>query len=224
MCRHTHIKGLAQGRIAVMNSFETDIKRAFCSVNFLAGLLIECIILWRAGFESELFQISVPVLASLPYSTAWLSDYQSGYIKEYLPRCGRTSYILGKFLACGISGGGLLTAACLFRLLTGGEDMEWKLLLIFLSGMLWAVVAAALAAAANSRYVAYGGGFVLFYMLVILYQRYFKTLYCLYPVEWYAPEHTWVLGDTGVVLLLAGMILLIGILYYEILGRCIKHV
>ena len=77
---------------------------------------------------------------------------------------------------------------------------------------------------ANSRYVAYGGAFVLFYMLVILYQRYFKTLYCLYPVEWYAPEHTWVLGDTGVVLLLAGMILLIGVLYYEILGRCIKHV
>ncbi len=208
-----------------MNSFETDIKRAFCSINFLAGLLIECIILWRAGVKSELFQISVPVLASLPYSTAWLGDYQSGYIKEYLPRCGRTSYILGKFLACGISGGSLITTACLFRLMTGdGEDMEWKLLLIFLSGMLWAVVAATLAAAANSRYVAYGGAFVLFYMLVILYQRYFKTLYCLYPVEWYAPEHTWVLGDTGVVLLLAGMILLIGALYYEILGRCIKHV
>lgn len=146
-----------------MNSFETDIKRAFCSINFLAGLLIECIILWRAGVKSELFQISVPVLASLPYSTAWLGDYQSGYIKEYLPRCGRTSYILGKFLACGISGGSLITTACLFRLMTGdGEDMEWKLLLIFLSGMLWAVVAATLAAAANSRYVAYGGAFVLF--------------------------------------------------------------
>ena len=115
-----------------MNSFETDIKRAFCSINFLAGLLIECIILWRAG--SDLFQISVPVLASLPYSTAWLGDYQSGYIKEYLPRCGRTSYILGKFLACGISGGSLITTACLFRLMTGdGEDMEWKLLLIFLN-------------------------------------------------------------------------------------------
>ena len=79
-------------------------------------------------------------------------------------------------------------------------------------------------APANSRYVAYGGAFVLFYMLVILYQRYFKTLYCLYPVEWYAPEHTWVLGDTGVVLLLAGMILLIGVLYYEILRRYIESV
>ncbi|MDE5776949.1 MAG: hypothetical protein K2I10_00315 [Lachnospiraceae bacterium] len=35
------------------------------------------------GFDSELFQISVPVLASFPYSTAWINDYQSGFLKEY---------------------------------------------------------------------------------------------------------------------------------------------
>ena len=88
-----------------MNSFETDLKRAFFSVNFLAGLLIECFILWRSGFQSEMFRISVPVLSSLPYTTAWLGDYKSGYIKAYLPRSGTASYILGKFLSCGISGG-----------------------------------------------------------------------------------------------------------------------
>ncbi|MDE6635622.1 MAG: hypothetical protein K2K09_03330, partial [Lachnospiraceae bacterium] len=86
------------------------------------------------------------------------------------------------------------------------------------------VVSAALAAAANSRYVAYGGAFVLYYMLVILYERYFQSLYCLYPVEWYAPEHTWVFGDTGIILMLGGMIILIGILYYEMLGRCMELV
>ena len=45
-----------------MNSFETDIKRAFGSVNFIIGLLAECFILWRTGFQSDLFRISVPVL------------------------------------------------------------------------------------------------------------------------------------------------------------------
>ena len=106
----------------------------------------------------------------------------------------------------------------------GNDDMTIHIFLLFLSGMFWAVVAATLAAAANSRYVAYGGAFVLFYMLVILHERYFKKLYCLYPVEWYAPEHTWVLQDTGIILMLSGMILCVGIIYYEIVRRCIERV
>lgn len=208
-----------------MNSFETDLRRAFCSVNFIVGLVLECVILFRSGLESDLFQISVPVLTSIPYSTAWLNEYQSGFIKEYLPRSGRTSYVLGKFLSCGISGGALLTMAGFICMRTGdGEEMTINFFLLFLSGMFWAVVAATLAAAANSRYVAYGGAFVLFYILVILYERYFKTLYCLYPVEWYAPKHTWVFGDTGIVLMLSGMILCVGIIYYEIVRRCIERV
>lgn len=208
-----------------MNSFETDMKRAFWSINFVAGLLIECFIIRRSGFKSDLFQMSVPVMASIPYSTAWLSEYQNGFIKEYLPRCGKTSYILGKFLACGISGGALLSAAVfLGQWLEKEENGAGNIFLIFLSGMFWAVVSAALAAAANSKYVAYGGAFVLYYVFVILYERYFGSLYCLYPVEWYAPEHTWVFGDIGIILMLGGMIVLIGILYYEMLGRCMERV
>lgn len=80
-----------------MNSFETDLKRAFGNWNFLVGLLLECVILYRFGFDSDLFRISVPVLAAVPYSTAWINEYQSGYLKAYLPRCGRNAYILGKF-------------------------------------------------------------------------------------------------------------------------------
>lgn len=206
-----------------MNSFESDMKRAFCSINFFIALLVECVILCRAGWESELFRISVPVLSSFPYSTAWLNEYQSGFVKEYLPRCGRKSYIWGKLLACGFSGG-TLPALAGFIARCVGIDPKGDLLLLFFSGMFWAVVAATLAAAANSRYVAYGGAFVLCYMLVILYQRYFKALYCLYPVEWYAPEHTWVLGDTGILLMVGGFTLVVGILFYEIVRRCIEHV
>lgn len=208
-----------------MNSFETDLKRAVCSGNFMAGLLIACVVLYYAGPDSELFQISVPVLSSIPYSTAWLNEYQSGFIKEYLPRSGKTAYILGKFLACGISGGALLAFACFVQQWLGkGEKITGNLVLLFLSGMFWAVVSATLAAAANSRYVAYGGAFVLYYVLVIVYERYFQALYCLYPIEWYAPKHTWILGDTGIILMLLGMLLVIGIVYYEILRRCIENV
>ena len=205
-----------------MNSFETDLKRAFFSGNFLAGLVMECVILRWAGFSSDIYQISVPVLASLPYSTAWLDEFQSGYIKQYLPRCGMPSYIWGKFLSCGISGGGLPAAAYFFCSRWEQGEASGKYLLIFLSGMFWAVAPATLAAAADSRYVAYGGSFVLFYLLVILVERYFKTLYCLDPREWYAPEHAWVLGDTGIVLMLAGFIMICGIFYSHILMKKIR--
>lgn len=131
---------------------------------------------------------------------------------------------MGKFLACGISGGLLLAAAVFLCQRFGGEEAAGNFVLFFFSGMFWAVVSAALAAAANSTYVAYGGAFVLYYMLIILYERYFPSLYCLYPVEWYAPEHTWVFGDTGILLMIGGMTLLTGILYYEILRRCMERV
>lgn len=214
------------GRWAIrMNSFETDFKRAICSKGFWAGLIIELFILFHAGFDSDLFRMSVPVLAAFPYSTAWLAEYQSGFIKSYLPRCGVTSYILGKFLACALSGG-LLEASggALYLLIKGEEAQEIGLLLIFLSGMLWAALSAALAAWSNSRYIAYGGGFVIYYLLVILHERYFQELYCLYPYEWLKPDHTWMFGEQGVVLLLSGMILTLLCFYYEILGRCLKRV
>ena len=59
-----------------MNSFESDLKRAVISVPFIAGVIIETIILFTSGFDSDLFKVSVPVAATLPYSTAWLLDYQ----------------------------------------------------------------------------------------------------------------------------------------------------
>lgn len=208
-----------------MNSFETDIGRAVLSRGFIAGILLEILILFTAGFDSDLFRMTVPVLCTLPYSTAWLADYQTGFIKSYLPRTGVTSYILGKILSCGISGGAVeALGGWIYVCLKNDENMQWSPLLIFVSGMLWAVLAAVLAALSNSRYIAYGGAFVLYYVLVILHERYFQTLYCLYPYEWLAPEHTWIFGDWGIVFLVSGLILVLICLYDVILRRCIEGV
>lgn len=207
-----------------MNSFETDLKRAVLSRGFAAGLLLEILILFTAGFDSDLFRMSVPVLCTFPYSTAWLSDYQSGFLKSYLPRTTVTAYILGKILACGISGGAVEALGGLVYLwIKRKEEMQFSPLLLFMSGIFWAVLAATLAALSNSRYLAYGGAFVIYYLLVILCERYFKSLYCLYPYEWLAPDHIWIFGDWGVVFLLAGMTLILVCIYDEILRRCIEH-
>lgn len=207
-----------------MNTFETDLKRAIISFKFLAGIIIEYIILKSEGFNSELFLVAVPVLATLPYSTAWLSDYQHGYIKEYIPRCGSLAYITGKFFACGISGGILEAAGCFLYSLTAKKVPSIDYLLVFMSGMLWAVIAATLAAMSNSRYIAYGGSFVIYYVMVIVHDRYLENIYCLYPYEWISPKHEWVFGNEGIVILLSSLIVILYFVYSDILRRCISRV
>lgn len=208
-----------------MNSFEIDLRRAVFSGRFLIGLVLQTAILYISGFKSDLYYISVPVLCTFPYSTAWLQDYQSGYIKPYLQRAGMASYIMGKILACGISGGLLETAGCfIFYLIKREEALKNGWLLIFMSGMLWAVFSATLAAMSESRYIAFGGSFVVYYILVMLHERYFKKLYCIYPYEWLSPEHTWVFGRQGVVILTMAITIILIFIYYEVLRRCIKNV
>lgn len=208
-----------------MNSFETDLLRAIKSKGFIIGFVVELIILFTSGWNSDLFRMCVPVLCTLPYSTAWLTEYQSGFLKSSLVRTSMTSYILGKILACGISGGLLeVSGIWLFSMIKPQEGSTCQYGLIFLSGMLWAVLAALLAAWSNNRYIAYGGSFVIYYLMVMLHERYFKQLYCLYPYEWLNPQHTWVFGNQGVAILLSGLILILIFPYYEILRRCIERV
>lgn len=96
--------------------------------------------------------------------------------------------------------------------------------LLFSSGMLWALCAATLAAVSKSRYVAYGGSFVLFYLLVIVKERYFTELYCIDPEEWILPKHTWVFDHGGILILCGGLLIILAMIYYEILWRCIERV
>lgn len=207
-----------------MNSFETDLKRAIGSKGFLIGILLELLILKQAGFDSELFRVAVPVLATFPYATAWISDYQSGYIKAYIYRSGVFPYVCGKFLACGISGGLVELIGCLIYMKINEQPQDINLLLVFCSALFWALVSTTLAAISNSRYIAYGGGFVIYYILVMLYERYFEEYYCLYPYEWIYKKHVWIWGDAGVVLLLAGLAIILFFIYYEVLRRCIERV
>lgn len=206
-----------------MNSFETDLKRAVLSRRFLLGFALELMILFGAGFDSDLFRMSVPILCTLPYSTAWLSDYRSGFLKFYLPRAGTAAYIRGRTVVCAISGGALeALGGWLYLLISGDEECGLDPVLLLLSGMLWSLISALLAAVSNSRYLAYGGAFVVYYLLVILHERYFTGLYCLYPYEWIAPEHTWMFGEEGVRMLLAGLIGVAACMYAEILARRIR--
>ena len=116
-----------------MKIIKSDIKRALTSWGFWAGSagMIIAILIGASeaivpviqkgigeglpeGFHaqtlltalsSDIMLLSVPILCALPFTSAFVDDYKSGFIKQYLPRSGRGSYIKGKLVATGISGG-----------------------------------------------------------------------------------------------------------------------
>ena len=168
-----------------MNSFIIDIRRAVGSIGFVAVVIVEFLICVYSGYGTETFYMSVPVAAAIPYSTAWIVDYQSGFIKQYIGRTTRMAYIMGKFLACGVSGGGaILMGAWLSSFfIKESKQVEYHYLPIFAAGFVFAVLAQLIATVSMSRYIAYGGGFVICYALVIVYERYARNLYMLCPYE-----------------------------------------
>lgn len=216
-----------------MNSFESDLVRAILSGGFIVGVIIELVILLanhdpkapQAALESEIFYMSIPLICALPYSCGWLNEYQHGFSKFALVRSSFAGYICGKFFAAGISGGlAEVSGVWIYAKLTGCEEAPVSYGLLFLAAFLWAVTAATLASASKSKYLAYGGAFVLYYFLVILHKRYFEKLYCLDPYEWTKPSHTWIFDETGVGMLLVGMIILMAFLYYSVVRRMMERV
>lgn len=174
------------------------------------------------ALSSEAMALALPILCALPYTASFIDDVKSGFIKEYLPRTTVTRYIAGKAAACAVSGAlapalGIFIAygfaALLFLPMEAfpevganvpnyfGNLME-AALMFFASGAFWSLTGLTFATLTNSKYMAYASPFVLFYLLVILYERYFDKLFVLYPREWLNPSPRWMFGKIGVAILL----------------------
>ena len=174
------------------------------------------------ALSSEAMALALPILAALPYTASFIDDVKSGFIKEYLPRTTVPRYIAGKAVGCAVSGGLTLAlgifiaygfAALMFLPMEAypkpgetvpnyfGNLMETALM-FFASGAFWSLTGMTFAALTDSKYMAYASPFVLFYLLIILYERYFDKLFVLYPREWLNPSPRWMFGKVGVAVLL----------------------
>lgn len=183
-----------------------------------------------AALGGNAMTLALPILCALPYTAAVPDDIKSGYIKAYLPRTTTKQYILGKISACAISGAlvmavGILLAwgvsALVFlpkesvpTVLVDGagklidaekasSPLPGAIFRMAFSGSFWALVGMLFATLTGSKYMAYASPFVIYYVLIILYERYFDKLYVIYPKEWLSPSAAWMYGDWGVVILLA---------------------
>ena len=175
--------------------------------------------------------LALPILCALPYTSAFVDDIKSGFYKQYLPRTTMGGYIAGKIAACALAGAfavllGILAAWGIAALIflpkeaapveyvtAAGETVKqaasplWgKLLLYGLSAAFWSLAGMLFATLTNSKYMAYASPFVIYYVLIILNERYFSSLYVIYPKEWLSPSALWEYGSAGVILVIAELI------------------
>lgn len=185
------------------------------------------------GLKGNTMSFLMPILCALPYAASFVEDVRCGVIKSILPRTTRRGYLWGKAAACAVSGGLVLAAGIV---LSGGlswlvlsplekaaeEGMSLqpqilellqKILLFFFSGAFWSVFGAWTATFTGSRYVAYTAPFIFYYLLIILYERYFPYVVLFYPLVWLNPGNGWFAGILGVILWV-GELLAIGMVLF----------
>ncbi len=209
--------------LVILLSCVEDVTQAFRTegllyFNFHSELVLKAL-------SGSAMTLAFPILAALPYTAAIADDVKSGYLKQYLPRTSVVKYLSSKVAACAVSGGLALVLGMVFAwgalalvflpreaapLILRAADGTvipapvspiWgRLALYFISGALWALVGMLFANLTGSRYMAYASPFVIYYVLIILYERYFNKLYVLYPKEWLAPSGVWQYGVAGALL------------------------
>lgn len=234
--------GILSTTVVLLLSTVQDVLLAFRSEELLQnGFHHTCIM---NALKSDAMTLTLPIIAALPFTSSFIDDIKSGFVKEYLPRTTKSSYLLGKIFGSLVSGGlsvslgvllGYLVAALVFSPMEAAlepgaaarpyfEELMGKALLFFCSGAFWSLVGLTLATLTNSKYMAYASPFVLYYVLIILYERYFDTLYVLYPKEWTNPSAFWMWGNAGVVLLLLELSIIFGLLFFHAAKRRLEQI
>ena len=182
--------------------------------------------------SSDIILFAVPILAAIPYTTAFTDDVKSGYLKPYLTRTSVSRYILGKGIGSAVSGGlalifGIVTALGIFFLVFSpfevyGEyavksllpDIVLRLLLFFFAGALWASVGFLASSLTQNVYLAYAAPFIFYYVLIILQERYFRTTFMLNPKNYLTMQGAWPLEGKSAALTLLMLVLILQLVFY----------
>ena len=184
------------------------------------------------ALHSDIILLAVPILAAIPYTTAFTDDVRSGYLKPYLTRTTVSRYIWGKGIAAAFSGGfalalGIITALFIsFLVFSPFEvypeyavpsripDLILFIFLFFLSGALWACVGLLASSLTQNVYLAYAAPFIFYYVLIILQERYFRTAFMLNPKNYLTMEGAWPLEGKSAALTLLMLTLVLLLVFY----------
>ena len=188
----------------------------------------------KKSMESDIILLVTPILAAIPYTSAFVDDEKSGYLKAFLPRTSVSKYVLGKELACAVSGGlalliGIVAAFGAFALILLPHEVyadylvedhigeiAVPALLFFLQGGCWALVGMTLSALTGNIYLAYAAPFILYYVLIILQERYFRKTFMLNPKNYLTMQGTWPLDGKSAAFTLLVILVVLLLAFYAL--------
>lgn len=174
---------------------------------FHIGLVIDAI-------KSDIAISFLPIASAIPSAGSYIDDIKSKYVRFYLIRSSYKTYIIGRSIVCFLAGGltilfGVLLAWCTAAMiimpleLNDDEEMITSIVnlieicyLMFLNGGFWSIVGMAMSTVMESKYISYAAPFVLYYLLVIINERYFSDCSVFYPKTWVDPS-AWPFGCWG---------------------------
>ncbi|MEG0836095.1 MAG: hypothetical protein RR413_11695, partial [Christensenellaceae bacterium] len=163
------VQGLSGIVLAIFCASIDGIIQAFNSKELLVNGFHATLI--STALSSDTVTLALPILCALPYTTSFVDDVKSGFIKEYLPRTNVRSYLISKIVACAVSGGAVLAIGVAFAYamsaltftpmeaaLKPGEmpvnylaQIIGKVAISLFSGAFWSVLGMTFAALTNSR-------------------------------------------------------------------------
>lgn len=199
-------------------------QNGFLTEGFHNTLLLE-------GFRSDTLASFLPILAVLPFAGSYLDDLRSRYARMFLIRSSCRAYLISRAAVAFLTGGLVIllgvgmtwgSTALVFLPVehrvrglepVGGEGIGAECFLMFLNGGLWAVLGMTLSTLMESKYIAYASPFIVYYLLVILYERYFPNAWLLYPKNWLDLD-IWPYGVGGAALFLLELTFLCGLVFY----------
>lgn len=190
--------------------------------------------LFSNALSSDVLVAFLPVLAAVPLAAGYLEDVKNKFVRFLLVRESYCVYLAGKMFGCWLCGGlvvvlGVVEAYGLtVLLLTPVEQVVAnyipanvyigeRIALLFLNGGFWALLGMTLSTLMESKYIAYMSPFIVYYLLVILCERYFPDAWLLYPKNWLNPE-IWPYGIGSATAFLLELTVIAGILFY-IMGK-----
>lgn len=185
-----------------------------------------------SSVTSEVFAPFLAIVAVLPFAGNYIDDLKSKIIRFLMLRTSYSNYLLSRIISCFLLGGaviliGVLASCTLYTLLflpiekvaPNGADQVPELIghcvLLFLNGGFWAVLGMTMSTVMESKYIAYASPFVVYYLLVMLCERYFPKAYLIYPREWLNPSEKWPMGTWGVTIFLLELTALLGLIFYH---------
>ncbi len=191
------------------------------------------------AIRSETVISILPVFAVLPFSACFLEDIKTQFARFFVIRSSYRVYLLSRLAVCFLSGGlvaaggtvlAWISAAFVFipRELAvevtqkGYLELLGKIQILFVNGGFWAVVGLSFSTIMESKYIAYASPFVLYYLLVILHERYFSDWFLIYPMEWINPSNLWPMGFWGPGILLLELTALFSMLFVWRAGRRLR--